>query len=441
MRVGRQRLFDLARRKLVMAASGAGALTGEAGKVLMSYATVSPDVLLETPLPATEMAAFLASPARHQPTWPVDSPVAMVRDALANRPGLVPWDEVLRLRHLLREAAAGRLLILQAGDCAEDPAESTPDWVARKVGMLEVLAGVLKVHSQQPVIRVGRMAGQYAKPRSRPVERTDGGELPSFRGHLINGPEPDAGARSPDPRRMLACYDAAARFLAALRRHGEAPGAPVWTSHEALLLDFELAMVRCDPDGGKLLSSTHWPWLGNRTNHPAGVHASLLAEVVNPLACKVGPDMTPESLVALCEKLDPTREPGRLTLIARMGVRAVAGKLPPLVAAVRAAGHPVVWLSDPMHANTFAGPRGLKARRLAAIVEEIQLFQQAVTWAGGRPGGLHLEVTPQAVVECVRDEAELVDLGARYTTLCDPRLNLDQAIEVTARWRRNPSES
>jgi 3-deoxy-7-phosphoheptulonate synthase len=401
----------------------------------MSYTTVAEDALLEASLDAGERARLLALPAAQRPPWPHGSPVELVREAIAGKPGLVHWAEVLRLRSLLGHVASGRLQILQAGDCAEDPAESTPDWVARKVGMLDALAGVMTMACGRPVVRIGRMGGQYAKPRSRPVERVGRAVLPVYRGHMINGPEPDALARKADPARMLACYQSSARFMKALREHQRPLSVTMWTSHEALVLDYELAMVRCRPHGSRMLASTHWPWVGNRTNNPSGAHAALLAGVINPVACKVGPAMTPRALVELCETLDPARDPGRLTLIARLGADAVSELLPPLVHAVRAAGFPAIWMCDPMHANTVTGPGGRKMRWLHRIIEEVRRFRVAVLSGGGVPGGLHLEVAAQRVLECVRDESELDGFGSAYATLCDPRLNLDQAIEVVSNWR------
>jgi 3-deoxy-7-phosphoheptulonate synthase len=212
-------------------------------------------------------------------------------------------------------------------------------------------------------------------------------------------------------------------------------GRVVWTSHEALLLDYELPMLRRDSLGRLWLASTHWPWIGNRTNQIDGAHVALLASVINPVACKVGPEMDTGTLLALCERLDPQREKGRLTLISRMGAHRVADRLPPLVAAVRAAGHPVVWLSDPMHGNTVTAPNGLKTRFLDTIEREIQDFQCAVRGGGGVIGGLHLETTPDEVVECVAHSVDIDQVGDKYTSFCDPRLNPWQAVAVISAWQ------
>ncbi|MGW4034623.1 3-deoxy-7-phosphoheptulonate synthase [Streptomyces sp. NPDC004838] len=380
--------------------------------------------------------------AQQQPAWEDRELLARVTLDLAGRPGLVTAAEVAELRGLLAEVAAGRFHVVQAGDCAEDPAECAPGPVIRKVALLETLAGVMSMNTLLPTLKVGRMAGQFAKPRSRPTEWVDGVELPVYRGHLVNGPEPDAGRRRPDPRRLRAGYEAADRAMAALRGRSElrpsAFATPVWTSHEALLLDYEAPLIRTDDTGGRYLASTHWPWIGYRTSQLDGAHVALLASVSNPVACKVGPDMGVGELLALCERLDPDRAPGRLTLIARMGADTVAHRLPALAEAVRLAGHPAVWLSDPMHGNTVSGPGGLKTRLVDTVVRETTEFQRAIAAAGAVAGGLHLESTPDDVLECAADARSVDALGDRYTTLCDPRLNPAQAWEVAAAWHGGP---
>ncbi|MBT2479528.1 3-deoxy-7-phosphoheptulonate synthase [Streptomyces sp. ISL-94] len=391
--------------------------------------------------------------ARQQPAWADRQLLVRVRRQLAASPPLVRVEDTDTLRRLLARVAAGEFHVVQAGDCAEDPAECTPGYVTRKAGLLNALAGVIQTASSKPVLRVGRIAGQFAKPRSRPTELMGDQELPVYRGHMVNGPQPDPLARLHDPARMLACYEAASSTMALLgwtrgAAHGPSGARPpaeshvephvepqVWTSHEALVLDYEVPLLRRTEDGRLLLTSTHWPWIGERTRQLDGAHVSLLADVVNPVACKVGPTMTPDELLALCERLDPAREPGRLTLIARMGADAVTAKLPPLLEAVRTAGHPVVWLTDPMHGNTVSGPDGLKTRYLDTVLHEVRAFQAAVRSAGGVPGGLHLETTPEEVTECVADRTRLDQVGVKYTSLCDPRLNPRQAVAVASEWR------
>ncbi|WEH36699.1 3-deoxy-7-phosphoheptulonate synthase [Streptomyces sp. AM 4-1-1] len=382
---------------------------------------------------------FLHSlPAGQQPDWNAHVRLPQVREELSSLPPLVRSGETDDLHSLLSEAAAGRVQIIQSGDCAEDWDECTPGTVARKTGLLEVLAGVMKMNSQKPVVCVGRIAGQYAKPRSRTSETVGGVELPVYRGHMVNSPEPDPLLRTPDPDRLLIGYRRAREVIHALGWGSEHPrrraDSPVWTSHEALLLDYELPMIRRRPDGRLALTSTHWPWIGERTRQVNGAHVALLAAVANPVACKIGPDVTADELLALCRKLDPKRLQGRLTLICRMGAHTVRARLPRLVAAVRDAGHPVVWLSDPMHGNTVSGPGGLKTRLVKTVVHEVVEFHHAVNEGRGIAGGLHLETTPDNVTECVRDEGQLARASDKYTSLCDPRLNPRQAISVASAW-------
>ncbi|WDV51790.1 3-deoxy-7-phosphoheptulonate synthase [Streptomyces coeruleorubidus] len=377
--------------------------------------------------------------ALHQPDWEDPSQVERVRKELAARSPLVAGDDIRRFKSLLAQVAAGQAHVIQAGDCAEDPAECTAEHVARKAAVLDLLAGAMRLITRKPVLRVGRIAGQYAKPRSQPTEMVDGVELPVYRGHMVNSPEPDPDSRRPDPLRLLTGYMSARDVMGHL---GWQPGGsarfgidpPVWTSHEALLLDYEVPMLRRDEGGRLLLTSTHWPWVGERTREVDGAHVALLAEVDNPVASKVGPRMAVDELLALCERLDPNREPGRLTLIARMGADAVADALPPLVTAVREAGHPVIWLTDPMHGNTVKTRDGVKTRFVETVEREVVAFHRAVTSAGGIAGGLHLETTPHAVTECVADESATDCAGSHYTTFCDPRLNPGQAVSVVSAW-------
>lgn len=387
----------------------------------------------------TAPSAVRSRPALQQPDWADSEHIQDVRNELAGRPALVVAEDTRRLRSLLADVAAGEALVMQTGDCAEDPAECSADYVARKCGLLDVLAGLMRMSTHKPVVRVGRMAGQFAKPRSSPTEIVGGVELPVYRGHMVNSPEPDPTLRQPDPRRLLDGYRAAGEAMTHLgwldpaRRSAASP--PVWTSHEALLLDYELPMIRQDEDGRPLLTSTHWPWIGERTRQVDGAHVALLASVVNPVACKVGPNMAVDELLELCAVLDPERVPGRLTLIARMGAHAVADRLPPLVGAVKAAGHPVGWLTDPMHGNTVTAPGGLKTRLVDTVVREVRDFQFAVRSAGGVAGGLHLETTPDDVTECASHASGAAHVGDKYTSFCDPRLNPDQAVSVVSAWQ------
>ncbi|GAA2246641.1 phenazine biosynthesis protein PhzC [Streptomyces amakusaensis] len=388
---------------------------------------------MKTPYPDTASRA----PAPQQPHWPDQAAAHRVRERLARLPRLVQPEEIRLLHGRLTAVAAGEAHVVQAGDCAEDIAESTAGAVTAKVGLLDLLAGAMTLRTRRPTVRVGRMAGQYAKPRSSPVEWVNGVELPVFRGQLVNTPAPDPRGRRPDPRRMLVGHRAARRTLAHLGwgRPDAWPydPAPPWTSHEALLLDYETPQVR-HADGVRWLTSTHWPWIGARTRDPDGAHVALLASVANPVAVKVGPDLGPDEALALCRRLDPHRTPGRLTFVSRMGAGRVLSRLPPLVRAVRAAGYPVVWLCDPMHGNTVRAPSGAKTRCVETVVRELAEFREAVALAGGTAGGTHLEATPDDIAECVWADGELPGTGSAYRTLCDPRLNPAQAMAVVDSW-------
>jgi len=379
--------------------------------------------------------------AEQQPEWNDPAQVQRLRKVLASWPPLVSAGDVGTLRSLLARVAAGDAYVMQAGDCAEDPADCTAGQIQRKTAMIDLCARTLTIVGHKEVLRVGRIAGQFAKPRSRAVERIGGLEVPVYRGHMVNGPAADPWSRRPDPRRILTGYMAASRIMAALgwdgltARPALALSRPVvWTSHEALLLDYEVPMIREVGDGRRWLASTHFPWIGDRTRQLDGAHVALLAAVINPIACKVGPTMSPEEITTLCQLLDPQREPGRLTLIARMGADAVADRLPTLVRRVRLAGHPVIWLSDPMHGNTITTPTGNKTRLLTTISREIRGFRHAVTAAGGVACGLHLETTPDNVTECIPDETALASAADWHASLCDPQLNPHQAASVITAW-------
>ncbi|ANS67681.1 phenazine biosynthesis protein PhzC [Streptomyces lincolnensis] len=386
-----------------------------------------------TQISENEMSAWLELPAAQQPPWPDEWQTAKARTALAGMPPLVSEAELAGLRALLADAAMGRYCLIQAGDCAEDPDDCTPGPLRRKAELLEGLAGLMGRAAGVPALKVGRIAGQFAKPRSKSVEETPAGPLPAYRGPMVNRPEPTDRSRRPDPARILDCYQAASSAMAVLRaQDGPAMAGRLWTSHEALVLDYELPLVRRNALGELLLTSTHWPWIGERTRNPDGAHVRLLAQVVNPVACKVGATATAAEVLRLCEVLDPHRIPGRLTLIARFGAGQVAHRLPALVEAVARDGHPVLWLCDPMHGNTTSLPDGCKTRAVKAVLHEAAEFQTAVRAAGSRPAGLHLEVTPEKVLECHGEDG----LVGRRTSLCDPRLNSAQAALVARAWQR-----
>lgn len=383
----------------------------------------------------------MRKPAQQQPEWDDPSQVRRIREVLAARPPLVRAEDVRGLRTLLAQVARGEALVLQAGDCAENPAECDAEYVSRKSAVLDLLAATLKTTTHKPVVRVGRIAGQFAKPRSRPLERIGDLELPVYRGHMVNGPECDPESRRHDPLRLLTSYMTASDVMEHLGWRGRAAlghqpliEPRMWTSHEALVLDYEVPLIRETGDGRRWLGSTHWPWIGERTRQLDGAHLDLVAGIVNPVAVKVGPTTTVEEITALCERLDPSREPGRLTLIARMGAETVGDRLPALVEAVRVAGHPVIWLSDPMHGNTVVGPDGHKTRLLETMAREVRGFLRAVTDAGGTAGGLHLETTPDDVLECAADVSVYEGKAVRRTSLCDPRLNPEQAVSLVSVW-------
>lgn len=388
-------------------------------------------------LDPVQLRQLTVPPAAQQPVWSNPWLAEEVRQQLTARPGLVGSHEVAGLRSLLAEVAAGHMRILQAGDCAEDPADCTAAGVRARVGLLDSLSEAMRSAADRPVLRIGRIAGQLAKPRSQPVELVGGREIPVYRGHLVNGPAATPADRTADLRRLPAGYElssAVMRHLRACGRDARSGAADaVWTSHEALVLDYELPLLRRTESGELLLTSTHLPWIGERTRQADGAHVRLLSSVVNPVACKVGPAMTTDELLALCTALDPDRTPGRLVLISRLGADRAHRTLPPLVRAVRDAGHPVVWLCDPMHGNTFRDTLGHKTRAVTDIVRELESFQDAVLAERGTPGGVHLEATPHAVDECVLDHAGAS--GPVRTSFCDPRLNPGQAREVVSTWR------
>ncbi|RNL86659.1 phospho-2-dehydro-3-deoxyheptonate aldolase [Halostreptopolyspora alba] len=378
-------------------------------------------------------------PAPQQPQWRDEDAVDSVRGELVERPALVDPRDVRALKAQLAEVSSGEAYVVQAGDCAEDPEENTRAHIVRKTALVDRLAAEMAMGMGKPVLRVGRIAGQYGKPRSSPTERVGGVDLPVFRGHMVNSPHPDSDSRRPEPRRLLSGYEAASTAMEHLGWNGGPQrlsiGPTVWTSHEALLLDYEVPMLRGDGTGRTLLSSTHWPWIGTRTGRADGAHVALLTEVENPVAVKVGPDREIEEMLAVCRRLDPEREPGRLTLVARMGADLVLDRLPRLVAAVRAQGHPVIWMCDPMHGNTVTASSGIKTRYVRTIINEVTGFQQAVRESGGVAGGLHLETTPDDVSECALDASSDDRVGEPYTSLCDPRLNPRQALSVLDAWR------
>ncbi|MCK4177751.1 class II 3-deoxy-7-phosphoheptulonate synthase [Aciditerrimonas ferrireducens] len=424
-------------------------------------------------------------PAQQQPEWPSAEDLARAEKRLAGLPPLVFAGEARRLRQQLAEVAAGRAFLLQAGDCSESFEDVVADVIRDKLKVILQMAVVLTYGTGVPVVKVGRMAGQFAKPRSAPLEVVDGEELPVFRGHMVNDDAPNVRARVPDPTRLLEAYhhatatlnlvraftkggfadlsqvhawnlqfvadsdagqryeriageiDAALRFMAAcgidLGAEEALHQVDFYTSHEALILPYEEALTRRDSLTGQYYDcSAHMLWVGERTRQPEGAHVEFLRGVQNPLGVKVGPGADPADVVEVCRRLDPGREPGRLTLIARLGASRVEELLPPLVEAVRRAGHPVVWACDPMHGNTLTSADGRKTRRVEDIMAEIRGFFAVHQRLGTWPGGIHVELTGDDVTECLGGAGAIAesDLHLRYTTTCDPRLNGRQAVDL-----------
>ncbi len=427
-------------------------------------------------------------PAAQQPDWPDPAAVAAVRERLRQLPPLVFAGEARNLLAALGEVAAGRAFLLQAGDCVESFREVSAVAIREKLKVMLQMSAVLTYGATLPVVKVGRIAGQFAKPRSSRTEVVDGVELPTFRGHVVHSDEPTPEARVPDPERMLHGYYQAASTLNLLRaftkggfadltqvhtwnqefvasspegrryetiateigralafmqaigidlgRERTIHEVDVYTSHEGLLLDYEEPLVRRDSLTGRWYDcSAHLLWIGDRTRQLDGAHVAFYAGVENPVAVKLGPSATPDDALALCERLNPGRVPGRLTLVTRMGATRVRELLPPLLASVRDAGHAVVWACDPMHANTFVSASGRKTRRFDDVMAELEGFFAAHREVGTWPGGVHVEFTGEDVTECLGgSEAVLEDhLDHRYETLCDPRLNARQSLDLAFR--------
>ncbi|MDN3028516.1 3-deoxy-7-phosphoheptulonate synthase [Streptomyces sp. S.PB5] len=383
---------------------------------------------------AGRLAAALARPAAQQPEWPDEEQAQDVRALLRSAEPLVRPAETARLRAGLAAVARGEAFLLQGGDCAESFTENTE---AHQLANLLTLTRMADVHTRRtglPVVKVARMAGQYAKPRSRAV---DGDGLPAYRGDMVNSAEPTREARTPDPYRMLRAHADAVGAMALIRRLADdgLPAGDVHVSHEALLLDYEQSSLWVDDSGPepRLASGLgHFLWIGERTRGLDGAHIAFARLLANPIGLKIGPGTTPEQAVAYVRRLDPYAEPGRLTLISRMGHTRVRDVLPPIVAEVAASGHQVIWQCDPMHGNTYTSANGFKTRRLDAVLDEITGFFEVHRRLGTHPGGIHVELTGEHVTECVGGAVGITeaDLPARYRTACDPRLNADQAQEL-----------
>lgn len=422
-----------------------------------------------------------ALPAVQQPSWPDPAQLADVRRTLAGYPPLVFAGECDILRSRLADVAEGAGFVLMGGDCAETFANATADNIRDRVKTILQMAAVLTYGASTPVVKLGRMAGQYAKPRSNDTESRNGQVLPAYRGDMINDFAFTREAREPDPRRLLDAYHASAATLNLVRaftqggfgdlryvhewnrgfvanaahsryqriardidkamRFMEACGVDfeamrrvdLWASHEALVLDYERPLTRIDSRTGKpYATSGHFLWVGERTRAVDEAHVDFVSRVRNPVGVKVGPGISGDSLARLAERIDPEREPGRLTLIARIGAAKVRDILPGLVSRAQAEGLRVAWICDPMHGNTFESENGYKTRRFEDIVDEVRGFFEVMTGMGVHPGGIHVELTGNDVTECLGGAMQLhtEDLQRRYETVCDPRLNHQQSLEL-----------
>jgi 3-deoxy-7-phosphoheptulonate synthase len=425
-----------------------------------------------------------ALPAAQQPAWPDPAALAATVSELERSPGLVVPDECDTLRDRLASVARGEAFLLQGGDCAETFAGVSANQVRDKLRTLLQMAVVLTYAASVPVVKVGRMAGQFAKPRSADIEAITG--LPSYRGDAVNDLTATPEARVPDPQRMLRAYAASAmtlnlvraytrggladlravhdwnkdfvrrspagqryervardidRALAFMRacgidldREQSMHGVEFFASHEALLLDYESALTRYDEQREANYNlSGHMVWIGERTRDLSGAHVEFASRLANPIGVKLGPGTAPEDAVALAERLDPDRLPGRLTFITRLGAQRVRDLLPALVEKVRGDGIVVTWVCDPMHGNTVTTPSGYKTRHFDYVIDEVRGFFEVHHALGTYPGGVHVELTGDDVTECLGGAHDIVDedlAGGRYETACDPRLNTTQAIEL-----------
>lgn len=423
-------------------------------------------------------------PRVQMPDYPDAGALQAVEERLASYPPLVFAGEARRLKAHLAAVGRGEAFLLQGGDCAESFAEFSADSIRDTFKVMLQMAMVLTWGAKVPVVKVGRMAGQFAKPRSSPTEVVGGVELPSYKGDIINAFEPDPAARVPDPARMLQAYTQAAATLNLLRAFStggyadmhavhawtlgftdtpeaekyrdlanrisdtldfmEAAGireeaehvlqtVEFYTSHEALLLEYEEALTRVDSTTGQVLAgSGHMIWIGDRTRQPDGAHVEYCRGVLNPIGVKCGPSLTSGHLKALLQRLNPANEAGRITLIARFGAGSVGEHLPRLIRAVREEGANVTWTCDPMHGNTIKSSSGFKTRPFDSVLREVREFFAVHNAEGSIPGGVHFEMTGKDVTECtggvraVKDE----DLSSRYHTACDPRLNASQSLEL-----------
>ncbi|ABI62318.1 3-deoxy-7-phosphoheptulonate synthase [Granulibacter bethesdensis] len=422
-------------------------------------------------------------PILQVPVYPDPAALSEVEQRLHRYPPLVFAGEARRLKAQLAEAAQGRAFVLQGGDCAESFGDFTANIIRDTFRVLLQMAVVLTFGAGLPVVKVGRMAGQFAKPRSSDTETVNGETLPSYRGDIINGPAFTAEDRVPDPARMETAYfqsagrmnllrafasggyadlhevhrwnlgfversplasqyrdmasriDETLRFMGAcgLKDTAQVRETEFYTGHEALLLPYEEAFTRIDSTTGEYYGcSAHFIWIGERTRQPDGAHVEFMRGIHNPIGIKLGPNADPDEVVRLCELLNPRAEPGRITLISRMGADKVRDRLPPLLRAVKRSGVPVVWVCDPMHGNTISTTSKVKTRNFDSILGEVRGFFDAHAQEGTWAGGIHVEMTGRDVTECIGGAHRLTetDLGRAYETFCDPRLNAEQSLEL-----------
>jgi 3-deoxy-7-phosphoheptulonate synthase len=437
-------------------------------------------------------ATWRGRPIVQQPEWPDPEQARAVTGELAGLPPLVSAGECDTLKERLAAVAGGDAFVLQGGDCAEMFSGANPHTVRAKLQTLLQMAVVLTYGAGVPVVKIGRLAGQFAKPRSKGTETRGGVELPAYRGDAINGLEFTSESRTPDPARLLRAYHSSAvtlnllrgfttggyadlhqmhawnqdfvkespsgqrydqlaqgidRALGFMRAWGSDPDelrtVELYSSHEALILDYEQALTREDSRTGRPYDlSGHFVWIGERTRDLDGAHIEFASGIRNPVGVKLGPKTTPEYVHALIGRLNPDNEPGRLTFITRMGAGRIREALPPLVEAVTEQGATVSWICDPMHGNTFEAPSGHKTRRFDDVLDEVQGFFEVHRALGTHPGGIHIEFTGENVTECVGGSHNLIedDLHRRYETAVDPRLNrsqsLDLAFTVAENYRR-----
>jgi 3-deoxy-7-phosphoheptulonate synthase len=372
--------------------------------------------------------------ARQQPAYDDPAALAAATRELAAYPPLVRIEEIDGLKAALADAQSGRTFLLQGGDCAESFAEFSAEAISGTVGLIMRMAAEIGELSGLPVVRVGRIAGQFAKPRTADPEKRGCVALPAYRGDIVNGIEFDPQARLPDPERMFRAWAQSAAALSHIRAIAGAGRAPVFTSHEALLLAYEEALVRRDEASGRAFAgSAHFLWIGDRTRFEASAHVEFARGLANPIGVKCGPTLDPDALLCLLDRLDPAGEPGRITLIARMGATRVRDRLPSLMRAVRRSGRPAAWSCDPMHGNTVETRSGLKTRSLGDVAGELESFFAVAAQEGVPPGGVHIEMTGRDVAECTGGGVAEADLGTRYDSHCDPRLNPDQALALATR--------